>query len=153
MSEPPDDVDPDTGIDPDAAARALFVDDRELHRRLFGPSLGWKRFKATLKIWECEGCPRVNELTRTRFYPAVVEWLHAQYGRRGAHENFLAEEAQDGPENFGNGENNATTRESAGPQTRPGPQGRNATVVLDGETSRARPDGLSRLVHPPAARR
>jgi hypothetical protein len=142
MGEPPDN--PDT--------RALFVDDRELHRRLFGPSLGWDRFKATLKIWEREGCPRVNELTRTRFYPAVVEWLHAQYGRRGAHENLLAEEAQDGPEDFGSGEN-ATTRESPRPQTRPRPQGRNDTLVLDGTASRPKSNGLPRLGDPAPARR
>jgi|SRR6266446_6175852 len=147
MSDPLVNVDPDTGINPDAAG-ALFVQERELKRRLC-PFRGDDRFRAIVRAWERDGFPKINPLTGARFWPAVVAWLQSHYG---AHENLLAEEAQDGPEDFGSGEN-ATTRESAGPQTRPRPQGRNATLVLDGPAGRAQSDGLPRLVHPPAARR
>jgi hypothetical protein len=154
---PLDNVDPDAGIDPDAAGpetgiRALFVDDRELRLRLFGPSpskkIGWGKFKGTLKQWEREGFPPLNQF-RTRFYPACLEWLYEQHARRG---NGCPGDIQDGPENFGRHEH-ATTRQSPRSQARSRPQGRNGTVVLDGETSRAQPDGLPRLVHPPPARR
>jgi hypothetical protein len=140
MREPLDNVDPDTG--------ALFVQDRELHRRLC-PSLSGPRFRALLKVWEGDGFPRISSLTGGRYWRAVVAWLDSHYG---AHENLLAEEAQDGPEDFGSGEN-ATTRESSRPQARPRPQGRHDPGVLDGTASRPKSNGLPRLVDPAPARR
>jgi hypothetical protein len=129
----------------DIAAR--FVTDRELHPRIC-PALGWDSFRAAVKVWERDGFPKINPLTRGRFYPAVVEWLNSKYGLRG---NFSAD-AEDGPENFG-GDEHATKRQGARPQARPHPQGRNGGVLLDGEASRARPDGLPRLMHSTPARR
>jgi len=57
---------PDT---PEAAA--LFMQDRELHRRIC-PALAWDRFRAALKAWERDGFPKIIPLTRGRFYPAVA---------------------------------------------------------------------------------
>src|SRR5882762_8585351 len=106
---------------------ALFVDDRELHRRVC-PALGWDRFKAVLKVWEREGFPKINSLTRGRFWPGVVKWLHSHYG---ADEKLGAEQAEDGPEDFSFGRReDATARQSSGPQAGPHSQGRNDTVLL-----------------------
>jgi hypothetical protein len=136
-----------SGLWNDAAAGALFVNDRELHRRVC-PSLGWDSFRAVLKGWERDGFPKTNSSMRARFYPAVEAWLNLHYGlREGA-----CADAEDGPENFGSSEH-ATTREGARPQARPHPQGRHGVPVLDGASGRPQSDGLPRLVHPPAARR
>ena len=64
---------------PTPTAAALFVDDRELHRRVC-PSLGWDSFRAVVKVWERDGFPKIIPLTRGRFYPAVEAWLNAHYG-------------------------------------------------------------------------
>src|SRR5262245_58120801 len=109
---------------------ALFVQDRELHRRVC-PDLGWNRFRAALKVWERDGFPRVVSLTGGRYWRAVVAWLDSHYG---AHETSPAEEVEDGPEDFGRREH-ASARESNRPQARPHPQGRNDAALLDGAPS------------------
>lgn len=61
-------------------ATALFVDDRELRRRI-NPNLGWDRFRAALR--ECEKrtspgglvFPRLSALWGGRYYPGVVAYL------------------------------------------------------------------------------
>jgi hypothetical protein len=97
-------------------ASALFVHERELHRRIC-PALGWDSFRAALKVWELEGFPKVISLTRGRYWPAVKAWLESHYGLR---ENVRFEEVEDGPENFG-GHEHAASRKGARAQARPRP--------------------------------
>jgi hypothetical protein len=51
-------------------------------------AFGAVRDAAAVKAWERDGFPKINPLTRGRFYPAVVEWLNSRYGLRG---NFYAD--------------------------------------------------------------
>jgi hypothetical protein len=131
-----------------ADAPSLFVQDRELHQ-LINPRLGWDRFRAAVKVWERDGFPKINSLIGGRYWRAVVAWLDSHYA---AQEKSFAEEPEDGPEDFGRGQH-ATTRESTRLQARPRPEGRNGAAILDGAPGRAQSDGISRLMHPPSARR
>lgn len=75
---------------------SLFVNDRELHRRL-APHMGWESFRAAIRQCEKKGFPEESALWRARYWPAVKLWLDQE---NGIGSNQLAMEAQDGPENF-----------------------------------------------------
>lgn len=85
-----------------AGEASLFVNDRELHRRL-APHMGRESFRAAIRQCEKKGFPEENALWRARYWPAVKLWLDRE---NGIGSNQLTMEAQDGPENF-----DATTRQ------------------------------------------
>jgi hypothetical protein len=130
-----------------AATAALFLQDRELRQRI-NPKLGWDRFQAAIRYAESLGFPKIHRLWGGRYWPAVKEWLDKHAGGGAA----VAEEVEDGPENFGRDEY-ASTGQRTRSQARPRPQGRNDSVLLDGAPGRTQSDGLPRLVHPAAAGR
>lgn len=85
---------PPLGIDSDSGA--LFVRDRDLHRRI-NPKLGWERFRAAVRNAENHGFPRVHRVWGGRYWPAVKAWFHKETWA----DNGVGADAQDGPENFG----------------------------------------------------
>jgi hypothetical protein len=87
MSDAPLDSKPD-----DAAA--LFVEDRELHRRI-NPKLGWDRFRAAVRNAELRGFPKIHKIWGGRYMPAVKAYFDSDAGSESA------PDAEDGPENFG----------------------------------------------------
>jgi hypothetical protein len=72
---------------------ALFVNERELHKRL-APHLGRDSFRAAIRNLEADSFPRINKLFRGRYFPAVVAWLDNKYGV-GINGSFT-----NGPEQF-----------------------------------------------------
>lgn len=122
--------------DDDAQASAgapLFIDDKELRRRI-NPRIGMDRFKAALLAAERDpSFPRVKALWGGRYWPAVKAWFDNDNGVNG---NEVTSTADD------TGETYATPRRKARLQARPAP-----APVLDRQTGGARPHGLPRLVH------
>jgi hypothetical protein len=88
-------VDRETGA-AEIRAACLFVDERELHRRL-GPHLGKDRFRAAILACERRDFPRINALFRGRYWPAVRAWLDRD---NGVGSNAILSAAQDGLEDF-----------------------------------------------------
>lgn len=122
--------------DPERAA--LYIDDRELRRRI-APHLGWERFTAAIRELERRGFPTVNALWRGRYWPAVSAWLDSDEGMGTNAPDAIA---QDGPEDF-----NATPREKTRIQARA-----QRPALLDSETGGSRADGLSGSLYRLAAR-
>ncbi len=77
---------------------ALFVQDRELHRRI-NPQLGWDRFRAALRNAELQGFPKVHRTWGGRYVPAVKAWFDKHVGSGAS--SAVAEDVEDGPEDFG----------------------------------------------------
>jgi hypothetical protein len=123
---------------------ALFVDDRELRRRI-NPKLGWDRFRATVRIYEARRSPgglvfpRLSPSWGGRYFPSVLAYFDDLY-RNGHHDAAEIE----GPEDF-----NATARQKARLQT----HRQDRPPLLDSSPGQARPDGVSGRVHRIAARR
>lgn len=116
---------------------SLYCDDRELHRRL-APHMGWDAFKAAIRTCEQSAdFPRVSELWRGRFFPAVEAWFLKHNGMVFNVEPTPAPSDQDGRENFG-----AAARRTTGPQDRP-----QQPAVLDRQAGRHRPDEFPGHVH------
>ena len=122
---------------PDPIASALFVTDRELHRRI-NPSMGWDRFRAVLRHAELLGFHKAKDLWGGRYWPEVKAWLDND---NKVHDH--GRHAEDGPEHF-----DAPARKATGLQDRPHAAGRHPAAVLDRPPGRARPDGVSRRLHP-----
>jgi hypothetical protein len=126
------------------AADALYVDDRELRRRI-NPRLGWDRFRAAVRLMEQQPSPsgyvfpRVKPLLGGRYWPAVLAWLD-DYNGINEHEGSATE---DGPETF-----NATPRKKTGIQA-----GAPRPTLLDRQAGGAQSDGLPGYVHRAAAQR
>lgn len=131
MSEP---------LEHDSAA-ALFVDNRELHRRI-NPLLPFDRFMASVRTAERDpSFPKVKALWGGRYWPAAKRWFDKDNGVDG---NELTSTAEDGSENF-----DAAPRKAPRVQARP-PR----PAVLDRQPGRAQHDGVPRLVHSaPAGRK
>jgi hypothetical protein len=136
ISEPPEKIGEPTattGRDADIAG-GLFVDDRELRRRL-NPKLGWDRFRATIRTAEATPSPNGRDFPKTsalwggRYWPAVVAYLDDV---NKVHTDELGSSTDDGPEDF-----DAATRTTPRLQARP-PR----PALLDRATTGARPDGL-----------
>lgn len=135
-----------TDIEPTEPANgdSLFVDDRELRRRI-NPKLGWDRFRAAVRLFEQRRSPggrdfpKFNALWGGRYWPAVVAYLDDD---NGVSEHDAAS-TEDGPETF-----HATAREKTGVQARP-PR----PAVLDRQAGGAQSDGLPRQLHRVASRR
>lgn len=125
--------------------RSMFVDDKELHRRI-NPKLGWDRFRAAVRAMEDKGFPPVKPLWGGRFWPAVVAWLFIDNGMRD-HGSFTADAqffgAEDGQENF-----DAPAQRPTRPEA-----GTSSPALLDRAPGRARPDGIPRRLHSVAGRR
>lgn len=121
------------GRDADIAG-GLFVDDRELRRRL-NPKLGWDRFRAAIRAAEAtpspngRDFPRASALWGGRYWPAVVAYLDDV---NKVHTDELAVSADDGPEDF-----DAATRNAPRLQARPP-----WPALLDRAAIGARSDGL-----------
>lgn len=124
-----------------AERAALFVDDRELHRRI-NPALSFEKFRAALSAAERDpSFPKVKALWGGRYWPAAKAWFDKDNGVESNGE--IQSQAEDGPENF-----------DAAPRKAPRLQARTArSAVLDREPGRAQRDGLPRLVHSAATRR
>jgi hypothetical protein len=90
------------------AHSALFVDDRELRRRI-NPKMGWDSFRAAVRTAELDGFPTIHKLWGGRYWPSVVAWLDARMGVKN--DGFA--NAEDGPESF-----DAPTRPVSRAQTR-----------------------------------
>ena len=120
---------------------SLYCDDRELHRRL-APHMGWDAFKAAIKVAEeRDGFPGISSRWRGRNWAKVQKWIANDEGMSG---NASLTSAQDGPENF----NDAPPRIKARIQDRP-----QRSPLLDRQPGHARPDGISRSLHPVAGGR
>lgn len=63
----------------DGRSTSLFVDDRELRRRV-APHLGWDNFRAAIRLMELQGLPKIDRLWRGRYWPAVRAWFDQQNG-------------------------------------------------------------------------
>lgn len=126
------------------AERALYIDDRELRRRI-NPKLGWDRFRAAVREAETRGFPRIRALWGGRYWPAVKAWLDDD---NGVNLNGFAGDAQDGPEHF-----DAPAREKTGLQDRPHAAERHAAALLDRPPGGARSDGVPGRLHSVATRR
>lgn len=123
---------------------SLFVDERELRRRI-NPKLGWDKFRATVRLAEKtrspggRDFPRFNPLWGGRYWPAVVAYLDDD-NRVSEHD---AGSTEDGAETF-----HATARQKTGLQA-----GAPSPAVLDRQAGGAQPHGVPGRVHRLAARR
>jgi hypothetical protein len=127
----------------EALDQALYVDDRELHRRV-APHLGKDRFRAAILACERRDFPRVNALFRGRYWPAVRQWLDRENGVGSNAPGSTA--ADDGLETF-----DAVPRKSARPKRRPvSPGAGEAVALLVREERGAGHDGFPRRLHPAA---
>jgi hypothetical protein len=103
------------GVDVEAA---LYVDDRELRRRI-NPRLGWDRFRAAVREAERTrspgglSFPRVSALWGGRYWPAAVAYLD-DVNKVNEHGGTVS--AEDGPETF-----DAPQRQSARLEVRAAP--------------------------------
>lgn len=117
----------------------LYVGWDELHRRT-APRLGRDRFRAVIKgKMDREGFPPFHEEWAGWYWPKVQLWLDST--NEVAADGFV-EHAQDGAETF-----DAPTRTRARPQAREAP-----AAILDRQTGRERPQGVSRRLHSVASR-
>jgi hypothetical protein len=121
---------------PESTERSLYIDDRELRRRI-NPTLGWDRFRAAVRKAEATPSrhsglvfPKVSALWGGRYWPAAKAWFDDE---NGVHEHGHIESAEDGVEDF-----DATAGRKTRIQARAAP-----AAVLDRPPGRARPDGLS----------
>lgn len=73
-SDAPDDTRPRDPDEDHNRARALFCDERELHRRM-APHLPWSEFQAALKALQAEGFPPKAERWLGWYWPGVVAWF------------------------------------------------------------------------------
>jgi hypothetical protein len=76
---------------------ALFVDDRELHRRM-APHVGFDTFRAAIRAYENKGFPKATTAFRGRYWPAVQAWLDVENGL--ANGDLHGSSAIDGEERF-----------------------------------------------------
>jgi hypothetical protein len=114
---------------------SLFVDDRELRRRI-NPKIGWDRFRAQVREAELRGFPTIHKGWGGRYWPKVKAWLDHE-NRVNDHE--IASKIEDGQENF-----DAATRKGARPQRRPlSPGTRPPPAVLVREERGAGHHGVS----------
>lgn len=129
-----------------SADHALFVDDKELHRRI-NPELTWDRFRAALR--ESEGrrspsglvFPKVKALWGGRYWPGVVAWLDDD---EGVTDHGLASNGDDDkPESF-----NASPRK----KTRSQVHTADGAALLVREAGSDKHHGLSGSVHRLAGR-
>jgi hypothetical protein len=129
-----------------AVDRSLFVDDRELRRRI-NPKLGWDRFRAAVRDAEKQRSPnglvfpKINALWGGRYWPAVKLWLDDD---AGVTEHELTNIGDDRPESF-----HASPRKKARPQV----HSADRPPLLVREARPDQHDGLSGSVHRLAARR
>jgi hypothetical protein len=85
----------------DQPTASLFIDDRELRRRI-NPKLGWDKFRAAVRRAEQtrsiggRDFPRVSALWGGRYWPAVVAYLDDQNGVG----EYDVGRTEDGPEDF-----------------------------------------------------
>lgn len=113
-------------------ATARFVDNKELRRRL-APTMGWDRFLAWVHALEARGFPTINKECGLRDFRKVERWLDSPAGIEAD------ARIEDGPEYF----DNAPPYRSSRTKARPGAAERDAAILLDGKSCRARSDGLS----------
>jgi hypothetical protein len=120
---------------------ALFVDDRELHRRI-NPAMKFEAFLASVRAVEREdpSFPKVKALWGGRNWRAVVAWFDKH---DGVANNELAPSAEDQRETF-----SAPPRKKARVQ-----EGTGRPALLDREPALPGHDGLPGTVHRLAARR
>ena len=150
MAEPPREEAASRERD-ECAGSALFVDDRELRRRL-NPRLGWDKFRAAVRVTERTLSPNgrvfpaIHPLWGGRYWPAVLAYLDDD-SKVTDHDEATG--AEDGQENF-----DAASRKGARSQGRQVPAGAgSAPALLVREERRPRHNGVSRRLHPVAGGR
>jgi hypothetical protein len=85
-----------SGPERQPTARALFVDDEELRRRI-NPKMGRDSFLAAVRAAEQQGFPKKDSLWGGRYWPAAQAWLDSY---NGLAKNEFCPHAEDGPEQF-----------------------------------------------------